>query len=115
MATITKQDLVDRISDQLGCRKLDTRKIMQRFLEEITEELSRRNRLEVREFGVFEIKHRAPRKARNPQTGDTVDVPAREVVLFKPGRKLKELAERTVAVNGSVTNGAAQGAGARMT
>ncbi|GJM45503.1 MAG: hypothetical protein DHS20C21_23450 [Gemmatimonadota bacterium] len=105
MATITKQDLVDRISDQLSCRKLDTRKIMQRFLEEITEELAKRNRLEFREFGVFEIKYRAPRKARNPQTGDTVDVPAREVVLFKPGRKLKELAERTVSKNGRHENG----------
>ncbi len=67
---------------------------MQDFLEEIMFELTRKNRLEFREFGVFEIKHRAPRVARNPQTGAQVTVPAREVVNFKPGRKLKSLAER---------------------
>jgi integration host factor subunit beta len=94
IATVTKQDIIDRIAERLDCRKNETRAIMQQFLEEIMHELELGNRLEFREFGVFEIKQRAPRKARNPQTGATVTVPAREVVHFKPGRRLKELAER---------------------
>lgn len=104
IATVTKQDIVDRIADRTGFKKLDTRRIMQEFLNEIMTELKVGNRLEFREFGVFEIKHRAPRKARNPQTGDTVTVPAREVVNFKPGRRLKEVAERVLEpqfVNGN--------------
>ena len=103
---MTKQDIVDRIADRTGFKKLDTRRIMQEFLNEIMTELKDGNRLEFREFGVFEIKHRAPRKARNPQTGDTVTVPAREVVNFKPGRRLKEVAERVLEPQ--FANGSAQ-------
>ena len=91
MATITKQDLVYRISERIGQKKVVTKQIIQSFIDEIVLELERGNRLEFREFGVFELKERAARKARNPQTGDSVYVPAKKVVHFKPGRKMKEV------------------------
>ena len=91
MATITKQDLVYRISERIGQKKVVTKQIIQSFIDEIVRELERGNRLEFREFGVFELKERAARKARNPQTGDSVFVPAKKVVHFKPGRKMKEV------------------------
>jgi len=96
IATVTKQDLVDRIAERFRFKKQDTRRIVQGFLDEVIDELREGNRLEFREFGVFEIKQRAPRKARNPQTGDTVTVPAREVVHFKAGRRLRDNAERVL-------------------
>jgi integration host factor subunit beta len=91
VATITKQDLVQRISDRMGEKKVTTKSVIQEFIDEIIEELEKGNRLEFREFGVFELKERAARKARNPQTGDTVFVPSKVVVHFKPGRKMKAL------------------------
>ena len=91
MGTITKQDLVQRISERMSQKKVTTKTVIQEFIDEIIQELEKGNRLEFREFGVFELKERAARKARNPQTGDTVFVPAKLVVHFKPGRKMKAL------------------------
>ncbi len=88
--TITKKELVNRISEETGQTKVVVKEILQRFLDEIIDELSQGNRLEFREFGVFELKRRKERTARNPKTGDAVHVPARTVVAFKPGRIMKE-------------------------
>ncbi|GJM45595.1 MAG: hypothetical protein DHS20C21_24370 [Gemmatimonadota bacterium] len=101
MATITKQDLVYRISERIGQKKVVTKQIIQSFIDEIVQELERGNRLEFREFGVFELKERAARKARNPQTGDSVYVPAKKVVHFKPGRKMKEVVGESGSNNSS--------------
>jgi integration host factor subunit beta len=90
MATITKKELVSRIAEQTGQTKVVTKDIIQMFLDEIIEELGRGNRLEFREFGVFEIKERAARKAQNPRTLEKVHVPAKRVVKFKVGRLMKE-------------------------
>lgn len=90
MSTITKQQLIYRISETTGQKKVVTKDIIQSFIDEIIAELGKGNRLEFREFGVFELKERAPRKARNPQTGESVYVPAKRVVHFKPGRMMKE-------------------------
>ena len=90
MGTITKKELVARISAQTGQTKVVTKDILQRFLDEIITELARGNRLEFREFGVFEIKERPPRRAQNPRTLEKVDVPAKKVVKFKVGRLMKE-------------------------
>lgn len=94
MATITKQCMIDRIAADLGYPKTDVRRILDGILNEISADLSAGNRLEFREFGVFDIADRAPRKARNPQTGATLDVPARQVVRFKAALRLRGLAER---------------------
>lgn len=90
MLTITKKDLIYRISEKTGLKKVVTKDIIQSFINEIIGELAKGNRLEFREFGVFEIKNRAPRRARNPRTGTSVDVPAKKVVHFKAGRLMKQ-------------------------
>ena len=91
MATVTKKELVNRIAEKSGQTKVVTKDVIQMFLDEIINELGKGNRLEFREFGVFEIKERAARKAQNPRTLEKVSVPAKKVVKFKVGRLMKEL------------------------
>jgi integration host factor subunit beta len=88
--TITKKELVARIAERTGQTKVVARDVIQLFLDEIIDELGRGNRLEFREFGVFEIKERAARKAQNPRTLEKVDVPAKRVVKFRVGRLMKQ-------------------------
>ena len=90
MGTVTKKELVARISVQTGQTKVVTKDILQRFLDEIITELAKGNRLEFREFGVFEIRERAARMAQNPRTLEKVRVPAKRVVKFKVGRVMRE-------------------------
>src|SRR5688572_19595375 len=90
MATVTKKELVARIAEQTGQTKVVTKDILQRFLDEIIVELARGNRLEFREFGVFELKSRPPRRAQNPRTLEKVEVPAKRVVKFKVGRMMRQ-------------------------
>jgi integration host factor subunit beta len=90
MPTITKKELVYRIASKTNQKKVVAKKIIQNFIDEVISELEKGNRLEFREFGVFEIKERAPRVARNPRTGAVVEVPAKKVVHFKAGRLMKE-------------------------
>jgi integration host factor subunit beta len=92
--TVTKKELVARIADATGQTKVVTKNIIQTFLDEIIDELGHGNRLEFREFGVFEIQERAARKALNPRTREKVGVPARHVVKFKVGRLMKERVAR---------------------
>ena len=89
MSTITKKDLIDRIADEQGHKRVLVKQVIQRFLDAIIDELSRGNRLEFRDFGVFESKIRAARRAQNPKTLDRVDVPSRRTVKFKVGRVMK--------------------------
>lgn len=88
--TITKKELVNRISEETNQTKVVVKEILQRFLDEIIDELSHGNRLEFREFGVFEVRERAARKAQNPRTLEKVQVPAKRVVKFKVGRTMRE-------------------------
>ena len=90
MATITKKELIDRISEQTGCKRVMVKRIVQRFLDEIIDELGQGNRLEFRDFGVFESKLRAARIAQNPKTLERVHVPSKRTVKFKIGRLMKE-------------------------
>lgn len=88
--TITKKELVNRIADRTGQTKVVVKDIVQMFLDEIIEELATGNRLEFREFGVFEVRDRAARRAQNPRTLKKVAVPAKKVVKFKVGRSMRE-------------------------
>jgi len=90
MKTITKKDLVDRIAEKGGNKRVVVKKIVQRFLEEIIKELGEGNRLEFRDFGVFEVRERAARIAQNPKTMEKVEVPSKRTVKFKIGRLMKE-------------------------
>ncbi len=89
MATVTKKELVDRIADQTGTKRVIVKKIVQSFLEDMIEELGHGNRLEFRDFGVFETKKRAARIAQNPKTLQRVEVPPKRTVKFKVGRMMK--------------------------
>lgn len=90
MSTTTKKDLIDRIADGTKYKRNDVRSIVQAFLDSVITELGEGNRLEFRDFGVFEIRDRAPRMAQNPRTLERVPVPARRTVKFKVGRLMKE-------------------------
>jgi integration host factor subunit beta len=89
MSTITKKELIDRISDSTNGRRVQVKKVIQQFLDEIVNELGRGNRLEFRDFGVFETKLRKARKAQNPKTLEPVAVPEKRTVKFKVGRLMK--------------------------
>jgi integration host factor subunit beta len=98
---VTKKEIVKSISDELGLTQLKTKEIVQKTFDAIIETLVEDRRIELRNFGVFEVKMRAARKARNPRTGGQVEVPAKFVVTFKPGKemeaKVRELEEREAA------------------
>ena len=86
---MTKKEIVRTISEEIGLTQLQTKDIVQKTFEAIVEALVRERRIELRNFGVFEVKHRAARKARNPRTGDKVSVPEKFVVTFKPGKEME--------------------------
>jgi integration host factor subunit beta len=88
--TVTKKDLVDRIADKTASKRVLVKKVVQCFLDEIVSELGEGNRLEFRDFGVFEIRSRAARVAQNPKTMEKVFVPSKRTVKFKIGRLMKQ-------------------------
>lgn len=89
MATITKKELIDRIADQTQVKRVQVKRIIQQFLDQIVSELGAGNRLEFRDFGVFESKTRRARRAQNPKTLEPVEVPEKRTVKFKIGRLMK--------------------------
>jgi integration host factor subunit beta len=93
MATVTKKDLIDQIAEATGQKRVTVKDTVQQFLDSIIDELGKGNRLEFRDFGVFEVKERAARTAQNPKTLERVHVPAKHVVKFKVGRLMKESVE----------------------
>ncbi|MHC4092660.1 MAG: HU family DNA-binding protein [Planctomycetota bacterium] len=88
--TITKKELIDRIAEETDCKRVTVKRIVQVFLDEIIDELGNGNRLEFRDFGVFEAKVRAARIAQNPKTLERVEVPSKRTVRFKVGRLMKQ-------------------------
>ncbi|HET6881391.1 MAG TPA: HU family DNA-binding protein [Pirellulales bacterium] len=87
---MTKKEIVKTISEEIGLTQLKTKEIVQKTFDAIVETLVEEKRIELRNFGVFEVKKRAARKARNPRTGDKVYVPEKYVVTFKPGKEMEE-------------------------
>ena len=90
MSTITKKVVIDRIAENTNTRRAVVKPVIQSFLDEIIDELAKNNRLEFRDFGVFETKMRAARRAQNPKTMEQVQVPAKRNVKFKMGRLMKQ-------------------------
>ena len=90
MSTITKKELIDRIAERTQAKRVTVKSVIQAFLDEITRELGENNRLEFRDFGVFETRTRAARVAQNPKTLERVDVPAKRTVKFKMGRLMRQ-------------------------
>ena len=87
---MTKKEIVKTISEEIGMTQLKTKEIVQKTFDAIVETLVEDRRIELRNFGVFEVKQRAARKARNPRTGAKVFVPEKFVVTFKPGKEMEE-------------------------
>ena len=90
MSTVTKKELIDRIAKRTQAKRVSVKRIIQAFLDEITSELRKNNRLEFRDFGVFETKIRAARIAQNPNTLERVEVTAKRTVKFKMGRLMRQ-------------------------
>ena len=112
---MTKKEIVKAISDEIGLTQLKTKEIVQKTFDAIVDTLVEERRIELRNFGVFEVKKRAARKARNPRTGERVDVAEKYVVTFKPGkemeervRQLEEAAARAAAQKREMQNSGAQ-------
>lgn len=90
MATITKKDIVNKISDTTQAKKAIVKKVVKSFLDEIVDELAKGSRLEFRDFGVFEVRKHLPRIAQNPKTLEPIRVGAKRTVKFKMGRLMKQ-------------------------
>ncbi len=90
MSTITKKELIDRIAQSTQAKRVLVKATVQNFLDDIISELAKGNRLEFRDFGVFETTMRAARVAQNPKTLEQVHVPAKRAVKFKMGRLMKQ-------------------------
>lgn len=101
MQTITKKQLTDRIADRIRQKRILVKQIIQMFLDDIIDELANGNRLEFRDFGVFETKRRKPRIAQNPRTLERVHVPVKWTVKFKVGRLMKQQVQAAVDAEAS--------------
>ena len=97
MSTVTKKELIGRIAERTQAKRVLVKSIIQAFLDEVTAELCKNNRLEFRDFGVFETRIKAARIAQNPKTLERVQVPAKRTVKFKMGRLMRENLSVTTA------------------
>ncbi len=89
---MTRSELIEKVAEKLdGYTLKQTEIIVETFFESIKDALSRGEKVELRGFGNFRLKKRRARKARNPKTGESVDVPEKRVVYFKAGKELREL------------------------
>ncbi|MDF1808357.1 MAG: HU family DNA-binding protein [Phycisphaerales bacterium] len=115
MNTITKKILIDRIAENTGMKRVAVKQVVQNFLDEVIVELGDGNRLEFRDFGVFEVKQRAPRIAQNPKTLERVPVPAKRTVKFKVGRRMREAMEPVTTHSGASGTETTPGTDSRVT
>ena len=95
---VTKKEIVKQISDKLKLPQIKTKEIVQLTFDSIVETLVREGRIELRNFGVFEVKRRKPRKARNPRTGESVQVEGKNVVTFQPGKIMEDQVKSALKV-----------------
>ena len=102
MSTVTKKELIGRIAERTQAKRVLVKSIIQAFLDEVTAELCKNNRLEFRDFGVFETRTKAARIAQNPKTLERVQVPAKRTVKFKMGRLMRENLSVTTAESAEV-------------
>ncbi|MCY4647008.1 MAG: integration host factor subunit beta [Gammaproteobacteria bacterium] len=100
---MTKADLVEQVADAVGPQvtKRECGLVVDAFLDSVKDALARGNRIELRGFGTFKVRPRRARKARNPRTGEAVEVPARDVPVFKPSRLLCSRVDRSLEVSGA--------------
>ena len=99
--SVTKYDIVQRVAEQTGLDAIHVKRIVQLLLDGMIEALANEGGLELRDFGVFQVRTRKARKARNPRTGEKVMVPAKRVVGFRAGKAMKERVEGTSGASAS--------------
>ena len=87
---MTKKDIALKVADKTGIKQIIVKQVLQGIFECVIESLIRNEKIELRNFGVFKVKTRRPRICRNPRTGQTVPVPSRKVVIFRPGLEMKQ-------------------------
>ena len=101
ITTVTKKELIDRIADETGEKRIAVKRIVQSFLDEVVSDLGEGKRLEFRDFGVFEVRERKARIAQNPKTLEPVKVPSKWSVKFKAGRLMRLATERLASSGGA--------------
>jgi len=87
---MTKKEIAIKIADETGIKQIVVKEVVQKTIDAMIESLSKGETLELRNFGVFKVKERKARTGRNPRTGETVSVPPKKVVTFKPGLVMKQ-------------------------
>lgn len=91
--TVTKKEIVQSLATKTAMPIIQVGEVVQLWMDRLIEELAQGHRIELRDFGVFEVRQRAARTGRNPKTGDKVEVPARAAVVFKSGKVMKAKVE----------------------
>ncbi len=92
---MTKAELVEKVAERINLTRKQTEVIVNTLFSSITDALARGDKVELRGFGSFRIRHRQPREGRNPKTGDSVYIPAKKVPFFKAGKELREMVDHT--------------------
>ena len=87
---MTKKDIALKIAEEANLKQVVVKEVIQRLLEHVTDSLAKGEKIELRNFGVFKVKSRRPRVGRNPKTGETVNIPERKTVVFRPGMAMKK-------------------------
>ncbi len=101
---MTKAELVEDVARAAELTKKDAERLVEIVFESIIETLNQGEKIELRGFGSFRVRERGARRGRNPKTGDPVDIPAKRVPYFKPGKEMKELINEDSAAGGSSPN-----------
>ena len=96
---MTKQDIIDQVSVATGLTKVETEAVMNGVMTAIVESLAQNERVELRGFGTFGVKHRKPKKARNPGTGAVIYLPERNAPSFKPAKHMRERVNEKLTIN----------------
>ena len=95
-----KLDIINRISEKTGVQKTKAEAAVEALFESMKRAMERGERIELRGFGSFRVRQRSSRRGRNPKTGEAVDIPAKRIPYFKPGKELKELINQSTAESG---------------
>lgn len=91
---MTKADLVETVANEAEMTKKDAEKLVEIIFDTIVETLNNGEKIELRGFGSFRLRQRNARQGRNPKTGEMVNIPAKRVAYFKPGKELKEIVNK---------------------
>jgi len=87
---MTKREIILKIADETDLKQINVKLVVQKTLDAIVESLSKGDKVELRNFGIFKVKSRKKRVGRNPKTGEVISVPEKKVVHFKPGLIMKK-------------------------